>query len=344
MAEDKSVKDDESSNEEFKKLPPVEDGEFAKIVELKVVSKKTHPPKPYNEGTLIEDMEKAAKYVEDPRFKKLLKQVSGLGTSATRDAIIETLKRHGYIEKKGRLVKATSKGRGLIEYLPVELYDIARTAMWEAALDIIADGKGKRESFESSIVREIEKQVEALKSSDKEITGVEDTSTTGKERGGGRSSNPPTEKMIGFAESISKSTGIKLPSDYKKNFDACKQFINDNSSKVPASSGGGAGGSTNPPTDKMIGFAESISKSSGVSLPADYKTSFEVCKQFINDNANKTGSSSGSSSENGGGSERPPSEKQISFAQSIANKKKITLPKAILGSGKKLSEWIDKNK
>ena len=56
------------------------------------------PPKPYTEGQLIAMMKTCGKLVEDKEETEILKEVEGLGTEATRSGIIETIKRHGYIQ------------------------------------------------------------------------------------------------------------------------------------------------------------------------------------------------------------------------------------------------------
>ncbi len=62
---------------------------------------KTSPPKPFTEGTLIAAMKNAASFVSDPKLKKVLRDNAGLGTEATRAAVLETLFKRHYLEKKG---------------------------------------------------------------------------------------------------------------------------------------------------------------------------------------------------------------------------------------------------
>ena len=75
----------------------------------------TTPPKPYTEGQLITMMKTCGQTVEREEDKEILKEVEGLGTEATRSGIIETIKKHGYIEVKKNIVHVTEKGKILCE-------------------------------------------------------------------------------------------------------------------------------------------------------------------------------------------------------------------------------------
>ena len=73
------------------------------------------PPKPYTEGQLIAMMKTCGKLVDDKEETEILKEVEGLGTEATRSGIIETIKRHGYIDVTKNIVSITDKGRILCQ-------------------------------------------------------------------------------------------------------------------------------------------------------------------------------------------------------------------------------------
>lgn len=122
-------------------LPSMRDGEKARVLAARLVEGKTTPPAYYIEGTLIEDMNGIAKYVEDPRIKAVLNETSGIGTSATQANILETLKKRGYIteDAKGNLMD-TTPGRALIQGLPHNLTRPDMTAKWEADLKQVAQG------------------------------------------------------------------------------------------------------------------------------------------------------------------------------------------------------------
>ncbi|MFZ5593695.1 MAG: DNA topoisomerase 3 [Pseudomonadota bacterium] len=129
-------------------LPPVTQGDAAKVVEAEVVNRHTKPPARYTEGTLIAAMKSVGRLVQDAQLKAVLKDTSGIGTEATRASIIETLLKRGFIVREGRKhLVSTSPGRALIDAVPNNVKDPATTARWEQALDEIAHGKGDLGAF-----------------------------------------------------------------------------------------------------------------------------------------------------------------------------------------------------
>ena len=81
------------------------------------------------------------KTVDNAQIKKVLRATEGLGTEATRANILKRLYEMGYLEKKGRKVSATDKGKRLISLIPEALADPVTTAKWELALSGIETGK-----------------------------------------------------------------------------------------------------------------------------------------------------------------------------------------------------------
>ncbi len=133
-------------------LPDVKKCDVFDVEDTKISCKKTKPPKPYNEAGLLSAMENAGRFVEDEALKEQLKE-SGLGTPATRAAIIERLIQVGYIERKGKSLIPTEKGLKLIEVVPVELKSPETTGKWEKGLASVAKGKMDTEKFMGSIKR-----------------------------------------------------------------------------------------------------------------------------------------------------------------------------------------------
>lgn len=134
-----------------------------RIIDVQVKQGKTTPPKPYTEASLINDMLSVSKYVEDPRLKARLKETSGIGTPATRAAIIETLKTRGYIETKGKTITSTAFGKLVVDRCPPPLADPGTTAAWEDALGLISDGKYCPDEFMGRIDIFIQKQIYAIR-------------------------------------------------------------------------------------------------------------------------------------------------------------------------------------
>lgn len=98
--------------------------------------------------------------------------------------------------------------------------------------------------------------------------------------------SPPSNKALEFAEKIAESIGVPLPENAKTSSKACSEFINANKDKA-GGSGGGGGGLTGAPTEKALGFAQSIAETKGIPLPEAAKTSAQACSEFIN--AHKSG-------------------------------------------------------
>lgn len=133
-------------------LPDVKKGDSFGVKSAKVLLKKTKPPVPYNEAGLLSAMENAGRFVEDEDLKEQLKE-SGLGTPATRAAIIERLLKVGYIKRNKKYLVPTEKGIKLIEIVPPELKSPETTGKWEKGLTSISRGKMQSERFMQSIKR-----------------------------------------------------------------------------------------------------------------------------------------------------------------------------------------------
>lgn len=268
---------DERDEAKEQVLPPVEDGEAARVLDVQVKSKRTRPPSHYTEGALIEDMKGAAKFVEDDaELKKVLKDASGLGTSATRDNIIETLKHHGYLDKSGKHLVATEKGIAFVQWLKQampELTDVAVTARWEAELSVVAKRGGGKE-FEDKLAAKVREMMSILKSSpplDGTSHTTQTTEKTSMSETETRRASKPTDKMLDYAKSIAKSIGQRVPDDVMTDFDACRAFIDANKD------------SANQPTEKQVKYAESIAKSKGLTIPAEVRANKKLISAWIDE-------------------------------------------------------------
>jgi DNA topoisomerase-3 len=134
----------EPDSEAAQTLPPIEDGDAATLSETKVEAKRTQPPPRYSEGTLVDAMQNAWRFVEDPALRDRLKEAKGIGTPATRAEIIKGLKRQNLLITEGKLVAPTPAGLQLFELLRASapaLVDPGTTALWEMRLDEVVTGK-----------------------------------------------------------------------------------------------------------------------------------------------------------------------------------------------------------
>ena len=98
-------------------LPPLRNGETAQLHDPKIENKETRPPPRYNEGTLIEAMQNAWRFVDDEVLRERLKEAKGIGTPATRAEIIGGLKKQGFLIARGKHIVPTEAGLSLFGVL-----------------------------------------------------------------------------------------------------------------------------------------------------------------------------------------------------------------------------------
>ncbi|MEQ3338678.1 DNA topoisomerase III [Clostridium butyricum] len=155
----KMLYDKLNDDEDLQELPHLNKGDNIIIKSVNKVKKQTTPPARFNEATLLSAMESPQKYINiEKDAAKTLNETGGLGTVATRADIIEKLFNSFVIEKKGKDIYPTSKGKQLIELVPKDLKSPLLTAKWESQLDQIA--KGKRDDF--SFIKEMKNYSVAL--------------------------------------------------------------------------------------------------------------------------------------------------------------------------------------
>lgn len=165
---DSSLADDDDDSEPdlaAQRLPALSQGAAVAVKEVRVCAGKTSPPARYTEATLLTAMENPASQVEDGRLRDALKMAGGLGTPATRADIIEKLFNSFYIERRGREIFPTSKGRQLIGIVPPDLKSAELTAKWEQQLSLIAEGKANDRKFIEEMRGYASSLVQAVKSS-----------------------------------------------------------------------------------------------------------------------------------------------------------------------------------
>ncbi|MND29315.1 DNA topoisomerase 3 [compost metagenome] len=133
--------------EQAQRLPTLREAAALTLTDATINAQRTQPPKAYTEGTLVKAMKNIATQVADLRLKQTLKDSCGLGTEATRAAIIQSLIDHGYLTKKKRSLAASAAAHTLIEAVPPEVADPVLTALWEQALDRIESGQLSVEAF-----------------------------------------------------------------------------------------------------------------------------------------------------------------------------------------------------
>jgi DNA topoisomerase-3 len=150
-------------------LPKLEDGETVDTMEIAAERKETKPPRRYSDASLLGAMETAGKLVDDEELREAMKE-SGIGTPATRAAIIERLITVGYVERDARALVATEKGLNVIRLLDAHMLTSPElTGNWEHRLGKIERGEDSREKFMSDIAGFAEQTVHKLDETLKDV-------------------------------------------------------------------------------------------------------------------------------------------------------------------------------
>ena len=237
---------DEEKGEAAQALPLLRDGEAARLRDPEIEDKETRPPPRYREGTLIEAMQNAWRFVEDEALRERLREAKGIGTPATRAEIISGLKKQGFLTAQGKNIVPTDRGLalfGVLERADPALVDPGVTAELECLLDDVLTGRqemtGAIDAVCDSARRIIGRLGERCADGEDVILG---------EAGGGGGGRPPTAKMRKFAASIAKSKGVKPPAGYTKSAALCRAFLDEHAPRRNAGQGeagnwaGGTGG------------------------------------------------------------------------------------------------------
>jgi DNA topoisomerase-3 len=167
-ADASSRSEDEDDGRE-QQLPKLEHGEQVAVKEVASEEKETKPPRRFTEGALLAAMETAGKLVDEEELREAMKD-SGIGTPATRAAIIERLLQVGYIERDARALVVTEKGLNVIRLLGEHaLTSPTMTGEWESRLAKIETGTDSREAFMGDIVKFTEATVGELDTKLKDV-------------------------------------------------------------------------------------------------------------------------------------------------------------------------------
>ena len=154
----------ESDDEDAGALPTVGRGDPAETLRAEPVEKQTKAPPRYSESALLGAMESAGKSIEDEELRLAMRD-SGLGTPATRAAIIETLLHREYVCREKKALVTTPKGQLLIDMLPVALLKSAElTGQWESRLARMTRAEYSPETFMEEVkamVGEVVRQIDA---------------------------------------------------------------------------------------------------------------------------------------------------------------------------------------
>jgi DNA topoisomerase-3 len=252
-------------------LPPLRDGEVAALGGARVEAKRTQAPPRYGEGALIDAMQNAWRFVEDPAQRERLKEAKGIGTPATRAAIIEGLKRQGLLAPSGKWIVPTEAGlelHALLSGAAPALVDPGTTALWELRLDGILRRAGEVRPVVDAIAAEAARLIEVLKGqSGRAIAPAPGSpgAKAGKRAGRRRGTRAAAAPRAGEGRARRTDPG---------------QVPGGTTSMRPTGEA-----ARRPPTERMLGFARSLARERKLDLPEGVETDYDACRRFLDAHA-----------------------------------------------------------
>ena len=270
----------DEKGDEAQLLPPLRTGETAKLHDPKIEDKETRPPPRYNEGTLIEAMQNAWRFVDDEVLRERLKEAKGIGTPATRAEIIGGLKKQGFLIAQGKHIVPTETGLslfGVLKQADPALVDPGVTAQLECLLDDVVVGRQEMVGAIDAVCNVAERIIGKLKD------GVGGPPLLGTAVGNGHGTFPPTLAMKRFADSLARQKGIKPPPGYKTSISICRKFLNEHS---PKKAEGETPGKLDPkpPSPAQMLYAKKITQGKGVVIPEEAKANSVAMSAWIDSN------------------------------------------------------------
>jgi DNA topoisomerase-3 len=220
----------DEKGDEAQLLPPLRNGETAQLKDPKIEDKETRPPPRYNEGTLIEAMQNAWRFVDDEVFRERLKEANGIGTPATRAEMIGGLKKQNFLIAQGKHIVPTETGLslfGVLKQADPALVDPGVTAQLECLLDDVVVGKQEMIGAIDAVCDVAERIIGKLKDG----ASAGGPPLLGAVVGNGPGTFPPTPAMKRFADSLVRQKGIKPPPGYKTSISICRKFLNEHATK-----------------------------------------------------------------------------------------------------------------
>ncbi|MEI5908293.1 DNA topoisomerase III [Bacillus spongiae] len=222
----KMIYGEELDNNKMSKEAGLQKGALLPVTSVNVTEGQTQPPEPFNEGTILTAMENPVKFManEKKSLKDTLGKTGGLGTVATRADIIEKLFKSFLIEKNGKALNVTKKGKQLLELAPSDLTSPTLTAEWEQKLEAISQGKLSKHAFLAEIKEYTKQSVAEIKNSNKKFKHDNISGTKCPDCGKfllevkGKTSKMLVcqDRDCGHRKTVSRSTNARCPNCRKK--------------------------------------------------------------------------------------------------------------------------------
>ncbi len=269
-AEPETERGKEGETDTDQTLPQLANGQRATLQRPRVQAKETQPPPRYNEGTLVDAMQNAWRFVKDEALRERLKEAKGIGTPATRAEIIKGLKRQNMIAADGKLVVPTPAGLQLYEVLRAAapaLVDPGTTAVWEMRLDDVVTGKANFRDVIDEIAGEAGRVIQVLRQHTGATVDLSQPPLVSQRRARGKADGADTEKPKGRRPRVPK---VAPPKE--------RDVRRPNASAVPARA---APTRSSPPTERMVAFAQRLAKDKKAVLPPGYDKDFDICRRFL---------------------------------------------------------------
>ncbi|GLR79545.1 DNA topoisomerase [Azospirillum oryzae] len=291
-------------------LPPLTDGESAILTDPKVEAKRTQAPPRYNEGTLVDAMQNAWRFVEDPALRDRLKEAKGIGTPATRAEVIKGLRKQNLLGADGKWLVPTPAGLHLFETLRAAaptLVDPGTTALWEMKLDEVVTGRADFRRVIDAIATEAERLIGAL---------VRQRGTTldlglpaakvrfaGRGAAGRRTTTRGGGAVSGDMAKPARRRTRKVAAPAEGDATAPKprrtRKAKGTGSSPPIAAVAAAVAESGPaevspipesrrrrePTERMVAFARSLAERKGIALPDPCLRDFDQCRSFLDQHA-----------------------------------------------------------
>ncbi|MCG5243202.1 DNA topoisomerase [Azospirillum doebereinerae] len=280
-------------------LPPLTDGEPATLSDPKVEAKRTQAPPRYNEGTLVDAMQNAWRFVEDPALRDRLKEAKGIGTPATRAEVIKGLRKQNLLDADGKWLMPTPAGLQLFETLRAAapaLVDPGTTALWEMKLDEVVTGRADFRAVIDAIAGEAGRLIGVLLGSrggtvDLGVPAVKARFTKRRAAGAPRATGSRSRTKAAASGAVAGGGDAAAPKPRRarktKTATAVEAApMNVEAAPAPSAAGEASGAARRrEPTDKMVAFARSLAERKGIALPDPCMRDFDQCRQFLDQHA-----------------------------------------------------------
>ncbi len=221
----------DEKGEDAQLLPVLKDGETAVLRDALVEDKETRPPPRYNEGTLIEAMQNAWRFVVDAVLRDRLKEAKGIGTPATRAEIIRGLKAQDFLVADGKHIVPTERGLSLfavLERADPALVDPGVTAQMECLLDDVLVGQQDMMAAIDAVCSQASRIIGRLQEGavlNGGVVLVDRLPGRGEDRA-------PSPAMKRFVDSLACQKKLPPPRGHETSSAICRAFLDEHANKA----------------------------------------------------------------------------------------------------------------